>query len=172
MNISTRAIVDEDAELIAGAFAAIGWNKPAAQYSRYCNEQAACARWVRIASVGDHFAGYVTVVLESRYPPFKSAQIPEIQDLNVLPKFRRLGVAGRLLNECEDWIASRSTILGIAVGLHPGYNAAQRLYVKRGYVPDGRGVTTHNRYVNEGELVLFDDELVIWMTKTLGNRRV
>ena len=41
--------------------------------------------------------------------------------------------------------------VAIGVGMHAGYNAAQRLYVLRGYVPDGRGLTYGDRYVGEYE---------------------
>ena len=47
-------------------------------------------------------------------------------------------------------VARRSGVVGIGVGLHPGYNAAQRLYVKRGYIPDARGITYRNRFVEAG----------------------
>ena len=39
--------------------------------------------------------------------------------------------------------------------------------VKRGYVPDGRGLTYGNRYVREGERVPLDDDLVLHFTKSL-----
>ena len=31
-------------------------------------------------------------------------------------------------------------VVSLAVGLHTGYGQAQRLYIKRGYIPDGTGV--------------------------------
>jgi hypothetical protein len=62
-------------------------------------------------------------------------------------------------------LAPRTDTVGIGVGLHPGYNAAQRMYVLRGYAPDGQGVAYDTRYVAEGELVRFDDDLVLYLTK-------
>jgi hypothetical protein len=62
---------------------------------------------------------------------------------------------------------ARSSVAGIGVGLHPGYNEAQRMYVKRGYIPDGRGVTYRNRYVEEGMQVVLDDDLVLHLTKRI-----
>jgi hypothetical protein len=53
------------------------------------------------------------------------------------------------------------------VGLHPGYNAAQRLYAQRGYIPDGLGVTYEDRFVEAGELVRFDNELLLHLVKPL-----
>ena len=85
----------------------------------------------------------------------------------MLPQFRWRGIATALVDECERLIRERSAIAGIGVGLHPGYNAAQRMYVLRGYVPDDRGVTYKNRYVVEGETLPFDDDLVLYLTKDL-----
>lgn len=46
-------------------------------------------------------------------------------------------------------------------------NAAQQLYIKRGYIPDGRGITYQNRPVKEGANVVVDDHLVMHFTKQL-----
>lgn len=59
-------------------------------------------------------------------------------------------------------------VVGIAVGLHPGYNAAQRLYAKRGYIPDARGIMYRNRFVEDGASVVLDDDLVMHLTKQLA----
>ena len=120
-----------------------------------------------VAWQGDVFAGYVTVVWRSNYPPFLAAEIPEIADFNVLPHLRRRGIGSRLLDEAERRIAGRSQTCGIAVGLDRDYGAAQRLYVRRGYVPDGRGIWSHGLQVQWGETVLVDDQLVLYFTKRL-----
>jgi GNAT superfamily N-acetyltransferase len=150
---------------IAGAFAVLGWNKPAAQYERYLVEQSAHARDCLVARDDGKFCGYVTIVWRSNYPPFRDASIPEIQDFNVLPHFRRHGVGSRLMDEAERIAFARSTIVGIGFGLHHDYGAAQRLYVQRGYVPDGRGITSHGVRVNWGDAVKIDDDLVLYLTK-------
>ena len=85
----------------------------------------------------------------------------------MLTSYRRKGVASHLLDRAEAEVAQRSGVVGIGVGLHPGYNAAQRLYVKRGYIPDGRGITYRNQFVDEGEQVRLDDDLVMHFTKHL-----
>jgi GNAT superfamily N-acetyltransferase len=120
-----------------------------------------------VAWQGDVFAGYVTVVWRSNYPPFLDADIPEIADFNVLPHLRRRGIGSRLLDEAERRIAGRSQTSGIAVGLNRDYGAAQLLYVKRGYVPDGRGIWSHGHRAQWGETVLVDDQLVLYFTKRL-----
>lgn len=41
--------------------------------------------------------------------------------------------------------AETSDTVCLGVGLHSGYGAAQRMYVLRGYVPDGSGVWYEGR---------------------------
>jgi len=91
--------------------------------------------------------------------------------------------------ECAPWISTEGpcyTAVGsgrrrnraafeccrIGVGLHPGYKQAQKLYAKRGYIPDGRGVTYCDRYVEEGASVVLDDDLVLHLTKRLTQQPV
>jgi GNAT superfamily N-acetyltransferase len=166
-DLRIRRLSDADPQPISDAFASIGGGKPATKYRNYLVQQAAGTRVCLVAELDHRFAGYVTLNWAPSYPAFAETKLPEIQDLNVLPDFRRQGIATRLLDDAELIAAERSCSVGIGVGLHPGYNAAQRLYVKRGYVPDGRGVTYRNRYVQEGETVKLDDDFVLYLIKQL-----
>lgn len=156
-----------DAVALSAAFAAIGWSKPAEQFVRYAAEADTGNRTNWLATVDGEMAGYVTLRWDPDYPGIAGLGIPEIQDLNVLPQFRRRGIASAMLDQAEGVAARRSALVAIGVGLHPGYNAAQVLYVKRGYVPDGLGVTYGDRFVEEGETLPFDDSLVLHFTKQL-----
>jgi GNAT superfamily N-acetyltransferase len=171
-SVEIRHLNDGDPETISAAFRGIGTGKPVAQYRRYLAEQLAGTRVCLVATLDRKFAGYATVNWAPTYSAFAEQQIPDIQDLNVLPEFRRKGVATRLLDQAEEEISRRSSIAGIGVGLHPGYNQAQRLYAKRGYIPDGRGVTYRDRYVEEGTSVVLDDDLILHLTKRLAQRPV
>jgi ribosomal protein S18 acetylase RimI-like enzyme len=166
--IELRPLQKSDAHVIALAFQTLGWNKPSSQYERYMSEQDRGERIVVVASSGERFAGYVTLVWRSDYEPLRSEGVPEIQDLNVLPEFRRNGIGSLLLDKVEGIASTRRTCVGIGVGLHPGYNAAQRLYVKRGYVPDGLGVTYRNEFIREGAVIVADDDLVLHFKKKLS----
>jgi GNAT superfamily N-acetyltransferase len=157
-----------DPPLIAAAFAAIGWAKPRAQYERYLAEQEAGERDVFVAWVDDVFAGYVTLSWHPEYPPFRAEAIPVIEDLNVLPAFRRRGIGSALMDAAEAKARSRVATIGIGVGLDPDYGPAQRMYVRRGYVPDGRGITWGNVSVAYRDPVLVDDDLVLWFTRGLS----
>lgn len=56
---------------------------------------------------------------------------------------------------------------GIGVGLTSDYGPAQRLYISRGYEPDGKGIVWQNRFPNYGERVKVDDDLILYFTKQL-----
>lgn len=162
-----RLLEHNDISEIAKAFQQLGWNKPASQYERYLMEQALELRDVYVAFVEGEFAGYLTICWKSLYEPFRSANIPEIVDFNVLPKFRRQGIGSRLMDKAENMIAKVNPVAGIGVGMDPDYGAAQRLYVLRGYIPDGRGLHYRNHYVKYGEQITVDDDLAIYLTKEL-----
>jgi ribosomal protein S18 acetylase RimI-like enzyme len=166
--VTLRALRAEDAEPIAAAFAAQGWHKPAAQYVAYLRQQEAGTRDVLVAEVNGDFAGYVTIVWESDYLPFRVAGIPEIVDLNVLIKYRRQGIATALLDKAERRIGKRAHIAGIGVGMTGDYGAAQILYVRRGYRPDGRGLAVRGISSQYGDQVTVDDDLTLYLTKLVA----
>lgn len=170
MSLSIRKLEPGDCKVIADAFAQIGWesHKPLSQYERYLTEQCDGEREVLIAFENDDFAGYVTIVWQPTYAPFLSEGIPEAQDFNVLPEFRRRKIGTVLMDRAEEEVASRSSMVGIGVGMYADYGNAQRLYVKRGYVPDGRGITYAGEVVPPMEHVVNDDDLVLYFTKSLG----
>lgn len=166
-SLNIRQFISADFHIISTAFAAQGWDKPADQYETYWHEQQAGLRDVIIAEWEGEFAGYVTIVWTSWYPPFREANIPEIVDFNVLQKFQRRGIGTALMDEAERRIATRGPIAGIGVGLMHDYGNAQILYVKRGYIPDGHGLFTGGKWLEYGETALVDHDLTLYFTKQL-----
>lgn len=139
-----------------------------AYFSRCLEEQTQGKRIVLIARQKEQVAGYVFLNWSPRYQPFRRLEIPEIQDLYVVPEFRRQGIGEALVAECERLGRERGcTQMGIAVGLHAGFGSAQRLYVRLGYVPDGGGIVYDREAVRIGELRAIDDELSLMMVKDL-----
>lgn len=113
-------------------------------------------------------AGLVTVRWTSRNPAFAERGVPLVHQLAVAPEFRRLGVATALLDSAERLAAARgSSRIGITVGLFDEYGPAQRLYAKRGYVPDGRGACRGRVPLRLGETVEVGHDLILWLTKEL-----
>ena len=58
-------------------------------------------------------------------------------------------------------------MVSLGVGLHYGYGSAQRMYVKRGYIPDGTGVWWKGEVLEQYAPCENDDELNIFFTKKL-----
>lgn len=166
-SLSLRKISQSDCEKISLAFRNQGWNKPTEQYERYFQMQESGTRDIIIAEYDQEFAGYLTIVWKSTYAPFTEKGIPEIVDFNVLKKFQRRGIGSALMDEAERRVKSVSNICGIGFGMVQDYGAAQILYVKRGYVPDGRGMTYENRQLQYGDTIIMDDAVVLHLIKSL-----
>ncbi|MFK7844694.1 MAG: GNAT family N-acetyltransferase [Rhodothermales bacterium] len=165
MELTIRRLILADAEPISKAFAEIGWHKSKERYEECFERQLAEDIIVLVAESNGTFSGYLLIVWDPEY-----SSCPEIQDLNVLPHYRRQGIATALMDKAEAIVAKRSDKIGLGVGLHPGYNAAQRLYVLRGYVPDGKGVTWKGEYIKERQEIVADDGLVMHFVKVFKNQ--
>lgn len=154
-------LTKQDIPLLEAAFAPF-YAKPASLFEGYLQEE---DRKVWVAYFNSEVAGYITLKLNSQYKPFADKGIPEIMDLNVIPPFRNIGIASKLLDIAEAEAAKVSHVFGLGVGLYKDYGSAQKLYIKRGYIPDGNGVTYNYDFVAPGQNVCLDDDLVLWMTK-------
>ena len=167
LDLTIRSLEEKDIPNIARAFRELGWDKPPSQYERYWMEQVLEIRDVHVAFLEGQFAGYLTICWTSMNEPFRERSIPEIVDFNVLEKFRRMGIGTELMDKAESEIVRVSSVAGIGVGLTPDYGAAQRLYVLRGYVPNGLGVYYRHHPIQYGEDLKVDDDLVLYLTKEL-----
>jgi GNAT superfamily N-acetyltransferase len=151
--------------LIIKAFLNSVWKTPESYYQGLLTAQKRGERVFLVAFYREKVAGFVTIKWKSEYPPFAEKGIPEINDLRVLAEYRRRGIATALMVEAEKRIFKKSKQAGLGVGLYADYGPAQRMYVRRGYVPDGRGLMYHNHPVNPGRDVFVDDELLLFFTK-------
>jgi len=105
---------------------------------------------------------------EPKYNLYKKLEIPEIQDLNVVPEAREQGVATALVEAFENLARDQGLeSIGISVGLTKNYGPAQRLYVKLGYMPDGNGIAYDREGVTVGQAYSVDDDLCLMMIKDL-----
>jgi GNAT superfamily N-acetyltransferase len=153
-----------DASALTAAFAAAGWVKPLAGFEGYFREHEAGQRVVLVAEEDAGPCGYVTILWRSEGD---DASLPEIRDFNVLPAFRRRGIGTALMDAAEARVAQESDAVGLGVGLYADYGAAQRMYARRGYIPDGKGIRYRGIQVTPGAMVRVDDDLVLAMTKRL-----
>lgn len=170
--ITTRDLTHLDCMVIPIAFAIQGWNKPSSQYHHYLELQKKGIRDVIVAEWNGEFAGYLTILWEPRYPPFQKKRIPEVVDFNVLKKFQRKGIGTALMDEAEKRIRKVSSFAGIGFGITEDYGAAQILYIKRGYIPLGKGLVKNGQSLSHGENIEINDDVVFYLIKDLGHRVV
>ncbi|HEY8191122.1 MAG TPA: GNAT family N-acetyltransferase [Alphaproteobacteria bacterium] len=165
--VISQATEDDGATLYA-LIVAMGFTKEQDYFERCLDDQAAGGRTILLARHGGQAAGYAMLNWKPPYALYKRLGIPEIQDLNVVPEMRRCGVATALIRHCEDLARGKGlSDIGISVGLDSGYGAAQRLYVKLGYIPDGHGVTYDRQAVKWGEIRPIDDDLCLMLLKKM-----
>ena len=162
-----RELRAEDiAPIVAGEIAQ-GWHATPAKLEMRL-EHAADGRAVNFVAVLDGApVGYVSVYDGAIHGPYAGCGYPEIVDFNVLEVCRRRGVGSALLDACEAFAAKTSDIVTLGVGMHSGYGAAQRLYVKRGFIPDGSGVWSEEKIAEPYTMVENGDGLVLYMAKQL-----
>lgn len=104
-----------------------------------------------------------------KYHVYRSLKIPELQDLRVLSGHRRQGIASALIAKGEELARQKGAKgLGISVGLYADYGAAQRLYFKLGYEPDGNGITYDREPVAPGDRRPVDDDLALMLLKSFN----
>lgn len=167
-SIDIRLAGEGDLPMLSTIGAVLQPVKTESYFRRCLQEQAEGKRQVFIARLHGSDAGFGILNWHPQYSLYRRLGIPEIQDLNVEPDLHQNGVATALIRYCEE-VARKDGAehAGISVGLHAGFGAAQRLYVKLGYVPDGYGATYDRQSVTPGEMRPVDDNLCLMMVKEL-----
>lgn len=167
-NIEIRDLHESEVEAIVNDFHHAGINRDK-EYFRFClDEMKAGNRVTFVARVNNHFVGTGHFLFESHYPHFKDANIPEINDVVVIPCWRKKGIGDKLMEALETYAISKDyNRIGLGVGLYKDYSSAQRLYINRGYVPDNHGVFYEYEELEPGKMVRLDDELNLCFTKKL-----
>ncbi len=118
-----------------------------------------------VAEYKGNVAGYINVYPSSTWGAFAGQGYPEIVDFGVLEKYRKRGIGTKLMDTAEKIAAEYADTVYLGVGLHSGYGSAQRMYVKRGYVPDGTGVWYKDVVCEPYGGCCNDDDLVLYMAK-------
>ena len=117
-----------------------------------------------MAVVGEFLAGYITVIPLAKHGSF-AGLYPELTDFNVFESFQKRGIGTALLDKAEQVALKYSDVVTLGVGLHKGYGPAQRLYVKRGYIPDGSGLWFNNESLAPYASCENSDDLVLYFSK-------
>ena len=167
--IAIRSMVKDDIEKFVNGFLKQGWHKSYELFNNYYNQQENNDKSVIVAEVRGDSAGYVTLLPYAEAGPFEHRNIPEIVDFNVLIKYQKRGIGNKIMDIAENLANEKSDYVSLSVGMHSGYGTAQRMYVKRGYIPDGSGVWYKGKPLEPYSVCVNDDDLTIYFSKSLGN---
>ena len=166
MNCTIRNMIKSDIESLSHGFMNQGWPGREEILARYFLEQESGEREVLVAEIDGAVAGYIAILPSAKHGPFAEVY-PELSDFNVFEPFRNQGVGNQLLEEAEKRVKLVSIKVSLGVGLHSGYGPAQRLYIKRGYIPDGTGVWYQNHQPAMNAVCEDIGELVLYLSKNL-----
>ena len=161
-----RKMQTSDVKELSQGFINQGWPGREEILTRYFKEQERGEREVLVAEVKDALAGYITILPSAKHGPFAEIY-PELSDFNVFEPFQNQGIGNLLLEEAEKRVKLISDKVTLGVGLHSGYGPAQRLYIKRGYIPDGTGVWYQNHQPAMNAVCEDIGELVLYLSKNL-----
>lgn len=167
-NLVIRNMEEADARTLTDEEIAQGWNADVAKYLTRLRDQAE-GKCVSLTAVyKGQPAGYVNVYLAGLSGAFSEKGWPEIVDFGVLEKYRRKGIGSKLMDIAEQIAGQYADIVWLGVGLHSGYGSAQRMYIKRGYIPDGTGVWYQGKPCEQyAGGIANDDDLVLFLSKQL-----
>ena len=164
MNCTIRNIIKSDIESLSHGFMNQGWPGREEILARYFLEQESGEREVLVTEIDGAVAGYVTILPSAKHGPFAEVY-PELSDFNVFEPFQNQGIGNLLLEEAEKRVKLISDKVTLGVGLHSGYGPAQRLYMKRGYIPDGTGVWYQNQPLEMNATIQNNHDLVLYLSK-------
>lgn len=167
-HIKIRAMERSDAAIFTEEETLQGWDSDVGKLLRRMQDYADGMAIPLVAEYDGHPAGYINVYPDSAWGSFANRGLPEIVDFAVLEKYRRLGIGGKLMDIAEQIAAGYADTVYLGVGLHEGYGSAQRLYVKRGYIPDGSGVWYRDAVCAPYADCRNDDDLVLYLYKRLN----
>ncbi|WP_173257892.1 GNAT family N-acetyltransferase [Streptococcus sp. 5905] len=157
-------MIESDIQHLSQGFINQGWPGREEILARYFLEQKSKEREVLVAEVEGALAGYITILPCAKQGPFAEIH-PELSDFNVFEPFQNQGIGNLLMEEAENQVKLISDKVTLGVGLHSGYGPAQRLYIKRGYIPDGSGVWYRNQPLEMNATIQNNDDLVLYLSK-------
>lgn len=120
-----------------------------------------------LALYNGNVAGYVFLYYKCKWGGLANCGIPGIVDLIVFQRYRNKGVATALMDTVEEIAKQHCNKVYLDVCLNSDYGAAQRLYIKRGYIPDGNGVYYKEKILLKNTICKNDDELTLCLVKKI-----
>ncbi len=168
-DIVVRDMIDTDPEIITHEEHLQGWvHQKVEKYTQRLKDVAEGKCVALVAEYKGNIAGYFNVYPNSAGGSFGGKGLPELVDFGVLAKYRRHGIGNVLMQVAEDIAKRYSDTVYLGVGLHRDYGSAQRLYIKRGFIPDGTGLWWNGKNLEPYADMKNDDEAAIYMSKKIS----
>ena len=165
--ILIRSMHENDIDALIRNYTEQGWSKPREVLEKYVDDQKHSLLYTFVAEFNNDVAGYTILYADTGVGPFAFQKVPLISDFIVFKKYQRKGIGSKILDEAEKKASELCDKVQLGVGLHSGYGSAQRVYIKRGYVPDGTGVWYNDSQLEQYAECKNDDALVLFLVKTL-----
>lgn len=170
MDLIIRPLIESDIPKIVSGYT-FPWSTPEKTkilWDTYYKEQQEGIRTVAVLEKQHEILGYGSLLRKPECPFFASKNIPEINAIWIDADHQRKGLGTALIKWCEDCAKQEGyEQIGIGVGLYKDYGPAQKLYYRLGYVPEGSGVTYKGHGTTPGKTYPLDDELILWLVKSL-----
>lgn len=163
--IVVRNMQPDDAGILTEGEIAQGWDGDIEKYEMRLKHQEEGKSIAFVAEYRGNVAGYINVYPNSEWGAFANQGYSEIVDFGVLIRYRNKGIGNKLMDIAEKIASGYSEVVYLGVGLHSGYGSAQRMYVKRGYIPDGTGVWYRDKVCGQYADCCNDDDLVLYLSK-------
>ena len=164
-----RNMEDKDAHFFYNEYTAQGWHPDINTFLGRLKDQVEGRCIALTALYHGHPAGSLYVYMTVYGGPFRGKGYPEIFDFSVLEKYQRKGIGNKLMDVAEQIAGQYADTVCLGVGLSKEYGSAQRMYVKRGYIPDGSGVWYKDEQCRQYETVCtIDDDLILYLSKKLS----
>lgn len=165
--IRIRTLDSDDAQVLTEEEQLQGYHVTREKYDMRLRDQAEGKAVALAAEYQGQTAGYINIYPDSDRGAFAGKGLPELVDFGVLKKYRNHGIGSLLMDTAEQIASGFSDTVYLGVGLHNGYGSAQRMYIKRGYIPDGSGVWYGDHICEPYTDCCNDDELILYLSKKL-----
>ncbi|HBE87466.1 MAG TPA: GNAT family N-acetyltransferase [Lachnoclostridium sp.] len=162
-----RTMTETDPKDICKEEIAQGWQANEEKYLKRLADNTAGKSIALVAEYKGNVAGYINVYINASWGSFANMGYFEIVDFGVLVKYRCCGIGSKLMDAAEKVASEYSDTVYLGVGLHSGYGSAQRMYHKRGYIPDGKGVWYKDKIAEPNGTYCNDDDLNLYFSKKL-----
>ena len=164
-DIVVRDMIQSDPQIIYEVELEQGWHPSLEAYQKRYIDLNDKIMVALVAEYKGNVAGYINLIWNPTDGAFAGMEIPEVHDFGVFEKYRRFGIGNTMMDVVESLAGEKSKKICLGVGVAHAYGSAQRMYVKRGYIPDGTGAWYQNKICPQYTPCNNDDDLLLFLVK-------